>query len=145
MIALAVFSLMLLTIIVLIVMIKEKWNPVIMAILVPFLLFNIAFSWNTINELWGQPRDGLPDSSFQVVYSKSAKPWIYLLTMEPDTDYPVFRKIPWTEESQKQLEKGNKAKKEGKRMLAKKKPQDTTTDTQIELYEWKATIEMPKD
>lgn len=144
MISLAIFSLMLLTIILLVVMIKGKWNGVLMAILVPFLLFNVAFSWHTINELWGQPREGLPEDSFQILYSKSAKPWIYLLTNEPDTDYPVFRKIPWSEQSQKELDKGIKARKEGKRVLAKKKL-EANTETQIELYEWNAQTEMPKN
>jgi len=146
MLALAIFSLMLLTIIVLVVMIKEKWNPILMSILVPFLLFNVAFSWHTVNDLWGQPKDGLPeDDSFRVVYAKNAKPWIYLLTIEPDVDYPVFRRIPWTKQSQEQLEKGTKAQKEGKRMVAKKSKTPTDADTQIELYEWDAQTAMPKD
>lgn len=145
MIYLTVTSLFLLTVIVLILLVKQRWNVVLTVVLVPFLLFNVAFSWHTIESLWGQPREGLPEDSFQIIYQKSDKPWIYLLVVEPEVDYPIFRKIPWTKQNQETLEKGQRAKKEGKVMIAKKKETADSSDEQIELYEWDFKRSMPKD
>lgn len=136
-------SLTILTIIVLIIIIKQRWNSLVTMILVPFLLFNISFSWYTINDLWGAPKEGLPTNSFQIVYAKVLKPWIYILTVEPDKNYPVFRIISWTEENQKEIEKGQRGQKAGKRMLAKKK-EGSADDSQLQMYEWDHKQSIPK-
>ena len=147
MIALTISSFLLLSILVLVVIIKEKWNAILIAIIIPFLLFNIAFSWKTINDLWGQPKKGLPDDTveFTILFSKVQKPSIYLLISRKDIDYPVYHTIPWTKQNEEALQKGERAKKEGKKMVAKKKKTQNNNDVQLELYEWNHLVELPKD
>jgi hypothetical protein len=140
-----VASLMLLTIIVLVIIIKNGWKSIVSLILMPFLLFNVAFSWHTVNELWGQAKLGMPAGEFTFLHGVSSKPWIYLLVVKEGKVEPTFHKIPWTKKDEEELEKGQRQQKQGKRIKGKQSSQGKSDDTQkMMLYEWNHQSEIPK-
>ena len=145
MLELLVISVFILSLMVLIIIIKQGWNSGLTLFLTPFLLFNIAFGWYTIDDMWGQARNGMPDD---VVFVNGfvQKPWIYVVVIDPKDEVktPTFHKMPWSKQNEEQLKKGQEAKKRGQPMLAKIQKQSNNTDKQLQLYEWDHIKAMPK-
>ena len=114
-------------------------------LITPFLLFNIAFSWYTIDKMWGQARLGISDDVV-FIHGFVQKPWIYITVVDPEDEekIPTFHKIPWTKKNEEQLKKGKEANEKGQPMVAKMKKGSNKTDEQLELYQWDHMKAMPK-
>jgi len=140
MITLLFLSLFLLSILVIVLIIKLNWNSVISIFLFPFLLFNIGFSWYTVNELWGQPRNETPEQNSQVMYIGVSKPWIHILVKE-ETE-TIFYRIPYTKEMEKQVSKMQRELKKGQKIFIERKNDEKS---HFEWYRWKHELSLPKN
>ena len=134
-----VVSLMLMAVVTILAAIKLKKNWIVF-ILIPLLVFNIGFSWHTIDKLWGTPRHGFPDKESEVLYQQVAKPWVYFLVKEKEEPHPTLYTVPWTKELEKKMQEVQKKMKQGKKVLAKRddRKQKGQTDDKADLlfYEW---------
>lgn len=137
-------SLLLLTILVLVLVIRSGVRSLITMILIPFLLFNIGFSWYIVNDLWGRPKMGVPEHAVQFLNHSVAKPWIYIVVKDPDKEEPEFRKIPYTKDNEKKLSDAKAKTKNGQRVKIKEQQIDGNT-AEIKLYDWNHLESMVKD
>lgn len=113
-------------------------------ILIPFLLFNIGFSWYLVDDLWGRPRLGLPKHEVQFLNHSVAKPWIYIVIKDPNKEEPEFRKIPYNKDNEKKLSEAKSKTKAGQRVIVKEQQNNDET-AEIKLYDWNHLDSMPKD
>lgn len=149
MILLLSISLFLLTILVIILVIKLNWNSLISLILIPFLIFNIGFSWYSVNELWGQARAESPPKDAEILYMGIQKPWVYMLVKEKSEENnrePLFFKIPYSIEIEKEMAKAQKELKNGQKIFLNDKiKKNQEKETHFEWYKWNHLEAMPKD
>lgn len=144
MIILLSLSLFLLSIIVLILIIKLKWNNVVSLFLIPFLLFNIGFSWYTVNELWGQARNADPEENSEIMYVGVKKPWIYILVNDKENEVILYR-IPYTKKMEEEAAKMRKELKKGQKLFIKpKENKSLEQESHFEWYKWKHEQMLPK-
>lgn len=136
MIELLTLSLLLLTILVLAIIIKQKWSSVLSLILIPFLIFNIGFSWYTIDDLWGHPRHQFSKEEMEILTVIIKKPDIYLLAKGSTDVEPIFYKIPYTEKTEKALKEAQKRMKSGVRVMIKKFQGKENDNSEFKLYDW---------
>ena len=144
-----VASLMAMAIVTIIAAIRLKKNWIVF-ILIPLLVFNVGFSWHTIDKLWGTPRHGFPDVEVEIIAMKVNKPWAYFLVKEPNEEHPTLYMKPWTKELEKKMTEGQRKMKAGKKVVGKeKKPEQrgmTQDPGEMLLYEWNYKQEMvPKN
>jgi hypothetical protein len=138
-------SLLVLAILVLAILIQQGWTKFLTLLLIPFLIFNIGFSWFTINELWGTPRLGLPAVKLELLHAAIRKPFIYILAVEPDSDKePVLYKIPYSKQTEEKLAKAGKKLKKNQRVSIEQEGKPTHDTDGIKLYDWDHKAEMPK-
>lgn len=138
--------LLLLSLLVLILVIKSNWNSIITILLIPLLLFNIGFSWHTIDELWGQAKNAKPTPGVELLYASIRQPWIYLVVHDSKDDEPKFHKIPYSKENEKSVAKAMKRMKQGQRILIKDKKVGQEIDKSlIEFYVWDHINTLPKN
>lgn len=143
MIILLSLSLLFLSIIVLILIIKLKWNSTVSLILTPFLLFNVGFSWYTVNELWGQAKLAKPKAKSEIVYVGVNKPWIHLLVKDIENEIR-FHKIPHTKEMEKEVAKIQKEMKKGQKIYIEADNKNNEEESHFEWYKWKHEQALPK-
>jgi len=134
MIILLTISLVTLSVLVLLIQIRYKTRSWLILLLVPFLLFNIGFSWHTVSDLLGKPRHSTIQDHSQFLYAVVSNRWIYLLVAEPDTPQPIYYKIPYSEKLEQQLNKANEKAKNGERVMLKKN--NTQDDSEYVFYNW---------
>lgn len=136
-------SLVALAILNLFLLIRLKFKPLAVIILVPFLLFNIGFGWHTVNELWGSPRTSFPkNQEVQVLFAHVEKPSVFLLIRRPTDSVPLYVQIPYSKELEKQISKTQEDLKKGNRVLAAR---DHENIESIRMYKWSMATSGSKD
>ena len=138
-------SLLLLTVLVLVIIITNasKWNSLAVMVIVPFLLFNIGFSWYTIDEMWGQAKEGLPEHKVFVLHAYVEKPWIFV-TIKDKEDIRL-RKIPYTKSNQKKMSEATEKLKTGKKVQVQMFRNKIDSIAEIKVYDWDYLVDMPKE
>jgi hypothetical protein len=144
MIYLLAASLLLLTILVLIIAVRQKFRVWILVFIIPFLVFNIGFSYHTINELWGYPKQGYPMEEVELLAFKVEKPTVFIMVREQSGRTRLYA-IPYTKKTEEELESAGKQIKKGQRMMIKNKGRKDDQESKFELYSWKPADVMPKE
>ena len=143
MIYLLTFSLLLLTILVILIAIRQKFRIWILLLIIPFLIFNIGFSYHTINELWGYPKQGYPQGEVELLTHKIEKPNVYILVREQNGKARLYL-IPYTKKTEEGLTGASQKMKKGQRMMMKNQGHNTQ-ESKFEFYSWKPAESMPKE
>ena len=144
MIYLLTVSLLILTIVTVIVAIRIRFSTAIMVLLIPFLIFNIGFSYHTVKELWGYPVEGLPEDEVELIAYKVEQPNVFVMVRQQDGKTRLYM-IPYTRKTEDQLEGAGKAMKRGQRMMMKDSNGDEGQDSKVEIYSWRPAESMPKE
>lgn len=145
MIYLLTASLLLLTILVILIAIRQKFRVWIMVFIIPFLIFNIGFSYHTINELWGYAKQGYPQGEVELLAHKIEKPNVYIMVREQSGKTRLYV-IPYTKKTEEDINGAGQKIKKGQRVMMKNK--NTGRDTQeskFEFYSWQPAESMPKE
>ena len=143
MIYLLTASLLLLTILVILIAIRQKFRVWIMVFIIPFLIFNIGFSYHTINELWGYPKEGYPKGEVELLAHKIEKPNVYILVREQSGKTRLYL-IPYTKKTEEDLKGAGQKMKKGQRMMMKNQGHNTQ-ESKFEFYSWQPAESMPKE
>ena len=143
MIYLLTASLLLLTILVILIAIRQKFRVWIMLFIIPFLIFNIGFSYHTINELWGYAKEGYPKGEVELLAHKIEKPNVYILVREQSGKARLYL-IPYTKKTEEGLNGASQKMKKGQRMMMKNQGHNTQ-ESKFEFYSWKPAESMPKE
>lgn len=112
-------------------------------IIIPFLIFNLGFSWYTISSLMGYPYHNTPPSEHQLLHFIVAKPNIYVLAKELNVE-PRLYVFDYDEKTVKQLAEAKRQMQAGQRVMIDKK---VRPDGNIELKFYNFSIQRvyPKD
>jgi hypothetical protein len=114
-----------------------------MLFIIPFLIFNIGFSYHTINELWGYPKEGYPKGEVELLAHKIEKPNVYILVREQSGKARLYL-IPYTKKTEEGLNGASQKMKKGQRMMMKNQGHNTQ-ESKFEFYSWKPAESMPKE
>lgn len=136
-------SLLILTIIVIAIAIHSQFRVWIMALLIPFLIFNIGFSYHTIKELWGYPVEESPKTEVELLSYKIAQPNIFLMVRQPDGRVRLYQ-IPYTKKTEEELKGAGQAMKKGQRIMMKNHGRQDQ-ESKVEFYSWKPEEHFPKE
>ena len=136
-------SLLLLTILVLIMAVRQKFRLWIMLLIIPFLIFNIGFSYHTINELWGYPKQGYPENEVELLAYKVEKPTVYIMVREQSGRTRLYA-IPYTKKTEEELDGAGQQIKKGQRMMIKNQGRKDDQESKLEVYSWQPSTSMPK-
>ena len=143
MIYLLTASLLVLTILTLITAIRARYRTEIIVLLIPFLIFNIGFSYHTVKELWGYSVEGFPEDEVELMAHKVEQPNIFIMVRERNGKARLYE-IPYTKKTEEQLEGAGKAMKRGQRMMMKPNGQ-RDQESKVEFYSWRPAESMPKE
>jgi len=110
-------------------------------ILIPFLIFNLGFSWYTLLELKGWPYHSYPINEYIFIHGFENESHVYLILQDLNEE-PRLYAIPYTEENSKRLQKGLQLAKQGYRVMIRNQPENPT---QLEFYEFSFQKKYPKD
>lgn len=136
-------SLLMLTLLVLVMFIASRGTKLhgwFVYLVIPFLLFNIGFSWHTVHEMLGQATTRYPAGKFDIVSVSKVQDMLYIVVKEKDSDEPTFHKIPDTEENRKQADAVEKQLKKNVRMQG----EFSGNTNQLKAYKWNHQQAMPK-
>jgi hypothetical protein len=143
MIYLLTASLLLLAVLVIIIAIRQKFRVWIILFIIPFLIFNIGFSYHTLNELWGYPKEGYPKEEVELLAYKIEKPNVYIMVRE-QSGRTRLHLIPYSKKAEEDLEGAGKEMKKGQRMMMKNRGHDDQ-ESRVEYYSWRPAESMPKE
>lgn len=144
MIYLLTASLLILTILTLITALRARSRTWIMLLLIPFLIFNIGFSYHTVKELWGYPVEAFPEGEVELLAYKIEQPNIFIMIREQDGQVR-FHQIPYTKKREEQLDGAGKAMKKGQRMMMQRQGRKDDQESKVEFYSWRPAESMPKE
>lgn len=138
-------SLLLLTLLVLVMYIASHGTRLrswIAYLVIPFLLFNIGFSWHTVHEIIGQATTRPPIGKFDIMAVSKGQGVLYIVVKEQDRDAPTFHQIPDTKENRKEVEKAANLLKKNIRMQGE--IVKNQNNQQFKAYKWDHQQAMPK-
>lgn len=138
-------SLLVLTVLVLVIFILTKGGRLkqwVVYLVVPFLVFNIGFSWHTVNEILGQATANLPIGKFDVIAVGKKDEQLYIVVKQQDRDEPTFHTIPNTEENKKQLDSAQKLLKKNIPVVGEFSTEQSLG--KLNVYKWDHQRAMPK-
>lgn len=142
MIYLLTASLLLLTVLVMIVAIRARYRIWILTLLIPFLIFNIGFTYHTIQELWGYPVNGYPKGEVELLASKIEQPKILIVVRYSDGRTRLHQ-IPYNKKDEEDLNGANRELRKGSRIMMNNIGE--AQESRFELYPWKPSDMMPKE
>ena len=143
MIYLLTASLLLLTVLVIIITIRQRFRTWIVLLIIPFLVFNIGFSYHTVNELWGYAKQGYPREEVELLAYKIEKPDIYVMVREKNGKARLHL-IPYTKKTEDDLNGAGREMKKGQRIMMKNRGHDIQ-ESRVEFYSWRPAESMPKE
>lgn len=143
MIYLLTASLLVLTVITLTVAIRARFRIWMMVFLIPFLIFNIGFSYHTVKELWGYAVEGFPKTEVELLTYKIEKPNVFITVRHDDGRVRLYQ-IPYEKKTEEQLDSAGKAMKKGQRMMMKNRGHKDQ-ESKVEFYSWRPSDSMPKE
>jgi len=109
-------------------------------LLAPWMLFSAGFGFLLYDKIRGYASKEIPTDS-KLLYSKIAKPQIYLLVM--DEDGPRLHVVPYSKKLEDELNSMGSAMKEGRDIRIRE--QDGQSLFGIELYEFDHKRAFPKE
>jgi len=110
-------------------------------IIVPFLVFNLGFSWYSISSLLGYAYENTPPSEHQLLHFIVAKPKIYVLAVGKGED-PRFYEFDYDAETAKKLSQAGREMESGQRVMIRK---DTLNSKgKLEFYNFDIQQTYPK-
>ena len=139
-------SLLMLTLLVLVMYIASRGTRLhgwFVYLVIPFLLFNIGFSWHTVNEVLGQATTRYPSGKFDIMAVSKGQGYVYLVVKEQDRDEPTFHQLPDTEENKKEAERTERLLKKNIRMQGE--VVENQNKAQFKSYMWDHQQAMPKN
>lgn len=142
MIYLLTASLLLLTVLTIITAIRARYRTWILILIIPFLVFNIGFTYHTIQELWGYPVKSYPQGEVELLAAKIEQPNVLIVVRYPDGRTRLHQ-IPYTKIDEEQLNGANRELRKGQRIMMNNRGQ--TQESRFELYPWKPSEMMPKE
>lgn len=142
MIYLLTASLLILAVLVLILAIRAKYRTWTLILIIPFLVFNIGFTYHTVQELWGYPVKGYPQGEVELLAAKIEQPNVLIVVRYPDGRSRLHQ-IPYTKQNEEQLLGANRELRKGRRIMMNNSGQ--TKESRFELYPWKPSEMMPKE
>ena len=110
--------------------------------LIPFVLFNLGFSWHTLSELRGWPYHATPVADAQMLSAHVQKPWIYFVVQQVNQE-PRLYAVPHTPERAKQAHQAQQRAAQGHQIMIMKKP--TAESDDFILYEFHHLQQYQKD
>jgi hypothetical protein len=143
MIYLLTASLLLLTVLVVIITIRQRFRTWIILLIIPFLIFNIGFSYHTVNELWGYAKEGYPKEEVELLTYKIERPEVYIMVREQSGETRLYV-IPYAKKTEEDLKGAVDEIKKGQRMMMKNRGHDVQ-ESKIEFYRWRPAESMPKE
>jgi len=143
MIYLLTFSLLILTVLVIIISIRQKFRTWIIVFIIPFLIFNIGFSYHTLNELWGYAKQGYPKGELELLAYKIEKPEVYIMVRE-QTGKTRLHVIPYNKKIEEDLDGAGREMKKGQRIMVKNNGTENQ-QSRLEFYSWLPAESMPKE
>lgn len=111
-------------------------------IIVPFLIFNLGFSWYSISSLLGYAYNSTPPSEHQLLHYIVAKPRIYVLTVGPKQE-PRFYVFDYDPETAKRLSQAGQQIESGQRVMIKQ--DGLNSKGPLEFYDFELQKAYPKD
>lgn len=142
MIYLLTASLLALTILTIITSIRARYRTWILILLIPFLVFNIGFTYHTIQELWGYPVKDYPKGEVELLAAKIEQPNVLIMVRYPDGRSRLHQ-IPYTKRDEEQLSGAAREIRQGRRVMMNNLGQNQ--ESRFELYPWKPSEMMPKE
>lgn len=135
-------SLLLLTILVIITTIRSRLRTWMYVLIIPFLIFNIGFTYHSIKELWGYPVKGFPKYEVELLAFKIEQPNVYVMVREPSGS-PRLYMIPYNKKEEEGLQSANRDMRKGVRVMMKGSMEQE--ESRFEIYPWKPSEMMPKE
>lgn len=135
-------SLLLLTVIVILMTIRARYKTWILMLIIPFLIFNIGFTYHTIQEFWGYPVKGYPKVEVELLAAKVEQPDAFVVVRYPDGRTRLHQ-IPYTKSDEERLKGAMKEMRKGRRMMLKENGENL--ESRFEIYPWKPAEMMPKE
>jgi len=111
-------------------------------VIIPFLIFNLGFSWYTISSLKGYPYAAYPPGDHQLLYFAEAKPVIYILTQGPKKE-PRLYVVDHSDELSKKLAQAGKQLKNGQTVMTRRT--GNLNQGELEFYNFELQKSYPKD
>lgn len=110
--------------------------------LVPFVLFNLGFSWHTVSELRGWPYHAVPHAESQMLYARVERPWIYFLVQQSGHE-PRLYAVPYTPERAQQAQQAQSQAAQGQQIMIR--GNRSTDSDEVVLYEFNHLDQYRKD
>lgn len=139
MILFAILGLLALASILFYVLIKQRGNFLLLAILIPITLFSVGYSWFIIENFKGYAVAELPNNA-QVLKIYKQKPRIYLL-LQTDKG-PRLHVVPWNQENSKRANDAQQRMDGGEIIFLEKV--ERTNDGELRFYKWDHKKSFPK-
>lgn len=114
-----------------------------MLFIIPFLIFNIGFSYHTLNELWGYAKQGYPKGEVELLTYKIEKPEVYIMVRE-QTGKTRLHVIPYNKKTEEDLDGAGREIKKGQRIMVKNNGTENQ-QSKLEFYSWLPAESMPKE
>jgi hypothetical protein len=110
-------------------------------IIIPFLVFNLGFSWYSISSLLGYPYANTPPSEHQLLHYIVAKPKIYVLAVGKGED-PRFYVFDYDPETAKKLSQAGREMESGQRVMIRENK--LNSNGKLEFYNFDIQQNYPK-
>jgi hypothetical protein len=108
-------------------------------IIIPFLIFNLGFSWYSISSLMGYAYNGLPPGNHQLLHAVVSKPNIYVLAQGFD-ESPRLYVFDYTDETARKIGQVKQQIAAGQRVMTKRPSKGA-----LEFYNFELQKQYPKD
>ena len=122
--------------------IRSRYRVWIFLFIIPFLVFNIGFTYHTVEELWGYPVRGYPQGEVELLAAKVEQPNVLIVVRYSDGRTRLHQ-IPYTKRDEEQLSGANRELRKGRRIMMNNRGQ--AQESRFELYPWKPSEMMPKE
>ena len=112
-------------------------------IIIPFLIFNLGFSWYSISSIMGYAYNGLPPTDHQMLYAVVSKPNIYVLAQGPQ-DAPRLYVFDYDEETARKVGQAAQQIASGQLVMTRR-PSNINNQGGLEFYNFELQKQYPKD
>lgn len=143
MIYLLTATVFLMAVLIITVLIRQRFSGLLMAVLIPFLIFNTGFTYHTISELWGYAKTALPREEVELLAYKIQRPDIYIMVREQSGRVRLHQ-IPYTKNTEDDLNGAGQQIKQGQRVMMRTRGHDGP-ESRTEFYNWRPAEQMPKE
>lgn len=111
-------------------------------LLIPFVIFNLGFSWHTVTELQGWPFNSTPATEKQFLYATADADHIYILAQAAG-QRPRLYAVANTPETAQQVQAARAASERGEVVFVK--PGGPSSQDPLQFYQFDHVRAMPKE